>query len=182
MPSTTSNRAFLLKLQNRVVVFALRNYLTSSMLPVPEVSSANIFVHPSYILRNILRSLCSSFAILWNFAPHPSHCCSTQSPHPLPHAFFVRLCLFVCLIPSVPLGHQPGSLFHQCHPFPYQSWCLHTKLPICTLPAFCGPHGCRGPQDHAPPARCATTLRRPTRSLPAGPYRLPTWLPRWELF
>lgn len=110
--------------------------------------------------------------------------CTSLWLHPIPwttstSSCFCFLSMFVCwLNPSIPLGHQPGSLFHQCHPFPSKSRCLHTKLPICTLPAFCGPYGRRGPQDHAPPARRASTLRRPTRSLPAGPHRLPTWLPR----
>lgn len=81
--------------------------------------------------------------------------------------------------PIIPLGHQPGSLLHQqYHPFLCKSWCLHTKLPICTLPALRCLHGSRGPEEHAPAARGSSALRCPTRSLPAGTHRLPTWLPR----
>lgn len=111
-------------------------------------------------------------------------CLIVAPPNPLKHThflmlLFVYLCLSVCwLNPSILSGHQPGYLFHQCHPYPSKSRCLHTKLPICTLPAFCGPYGRCGPQDHAPPAWRASTLRCPTGSLPAGPHRLPTWLPR----
>lgn len=81
--------------------------------------------------------------------------------------------------PIIPLGHQPGSLLHQqCHPFLYKSWCLHTKLPICTLPALCCLHGSCGPEEHAPAAGGSSALRCPARPLPAGAHRLPTWLPR----
>lgn len=81
--------------------------------------------------------------------------------------------------PIIPLGHQPGSLLHQqCHPFLCKSWCLHTKLPICTLPALRCLHGSRGPEEHAPAAGRSSALRRPAWPLPAGAHRLPTWLPR----
>lgn len=81
--------------------------------------------------------------------------------------------------PIIPLGHQPGSLLHQqCHPFLCKSWCLHTKLPICTLPALRCLHGSRGPEEHAPAAGGSSALRCPAGSLPAGTHCLPTWLPR----
>lgn len=130
----------------------------------------------------IIKCVLISYDFFFSFVLPPSlwlH--SIFLPHPLLMLLFVCLCLFVCLLtPSVPLGHQPGSLLHQCHPFPCQSWCLHTKLPICTLPALCSPHGCCGPQDHAPAARRTPALHHPPWPLPAGPHRLPTYLPRWE--
>lgn len=91
------------------------------------------------------------------------------------------LFVFVCLLnSSVLLGHQPGSLLHQCHSFPCQSWCLHTKLPICTLPASCSTHGCCGAQDHAPAAWRPSALCHAAWPLPAGAHCLSTDLPRWD--
>lgn len=100
----------------------------------------------------------------------PLPCPSHQSLHS--HDFYFG--------PIIPLGHQPGSLLHhqQCHPFLCKSWCLHTKLPICTLPALSCLHGSRGPEEHAPAAGGSSALRCPTRPFPAGSHRLPTWLPR----
>lgn len=89
-------------------------------------------------------------------------------------SFFV--CFFV-LIPTIPLDHQPGSHLLQCHYFLSQPWGLHTKLPICTLPALSGIHGCGGPAEHAPADRNSADLC-PARPLTASPHRLPTRLPR----
>lgn len=86
-------------------------------------------------------------------------------------------CCCFCLIPVMPLDHQPGSHLLQCHYFLSQPRGLHTKLPICTLPAFSGVHGCGGPEEHAPADRNSADLC-PARPLPASPHRLPTRLPR----
>lgn len=82
-----------------------------------------------------------------------------------------------CLIPVIPLDHQPGSHLLQCHYFLSQPRGLHTKLPICTLPALSGVHGCGGPAEHAPADRNSADLC-PARPLPASSHRLPTRLPR----
>lgn len=101
---------------------------------------------------------------------------------PFPHLYLHLYDFFFCFIyfrPTIPLGHQPGSLLHQqCHPFLCKSWCLHTKLPICTLPALCCLHGSCGPEEHAPAAGGSTALRCPARPLPAGAHSLPTRFPR----
>lgn len=92
----------------------------------------------------------------------------------LPHFFFV-VCF--CLIPVIPLDHQPGSHLLQCHYFLSQPRSLHTKLPICTLPALSSVHGCGGPAEHALADRNSADLC-PARPLPASSHRLPTRLPR----
>lgn len=97
---------------------------------------------------------------------------SLLTTYPSP-SFFVCF----CLIPIVPLDHQPGSHLLQCHYFLSQPRGLHTKLPICTLPALSGVHGCGGPAEHAPADRNSADLC-PARPLPASSHRLPTRLPR----
>lgn len=93
------------------------------------------------------------------------------------HVHFMH---FFILTPVTPLGHQPGSLLHQqYHPVLCKSRCLHTKLPICTLPALRRLHGSRGPEEHAPAAWGSSALRCPARPLPAGTHCLSAWLPRW---
>lgn len=92
----------------------------------------------------------------------------------------ISLILFVvcfCLIPVIPLDHQPGSHLLQCHYFLSQPRSLHTKLPICTLPALSSVHGCGGPAEHALADRNSADLC-PARPLPASSHRLPTRLPR----
>lgn len=86
-------------------------------------------------------------------------------------------CLFFVLIPVIPLDHQPGSHLLQCHYFLSQPRSLHTKLPICTLPALSGVHGCGGPAEHAPADGNSADLCT-ARPLTASPHRLPTRLPR----
>lgn len=100
-----------------------------------------------------------------------------------PTLISTSILIFGCFLshfgPVIPLGRQPGSLLHhQCHPFLCKSWCLHTKLPICTLPALRCLHGGCGPEEHAPAAGGSTALRRPARPLPAGPHSLSTRFPR----
>lgn len=70
-------------------------------------------------------------------------------------------CLFFVLIPVIPLDHQPGSHLLQCHYFLRQARGVHTKLPICTLPALSSVHGCSGPAEHAPADRNSTDLCPP---------------------
>lgn len=89
---------------------------------------------------------------------------------PLP-SFFIFV--YFCLIPIIPLG----SHLHQCHYFLSQSRGLHTKLPLCTLPALSGIHGCSGPAEHAPADGSSPDLC-PAWPLPASSHRVSTRLPR----
>lgn len=89
-----------------------------------------------------------------------------------PPSFFIFV--YFCLIPITPLG----SHLHQCHSFLSQSRSLHTKLPICTLPALSGVHGRSGPAEHAAADGNSPDLC-PARPLPASSHRVSARLPRW---
>lgn len=94
-----------------------------------------------------------------------------MSPNLPPPSFFIFV--YFCLIPIIPLG----SHLHQCHSFLSQSRSLHTKLPLCTLPALSGVHGCSGPAEHAPADGDSADLC-PARPLPASSNRVSARLPR----
>lgn len=151
------------------------HWLSSVMNALPSIFClsggcfASLYVH--YFVR-ILLYFCFWPCLLFNpslLEAPPVPCHSHQYLHS--HDFYFG--------PIIPLGHQPGSLLHQqCHPFLCKSWCLHTKLPICTLPALRCLHGSSGPEEHAPAAWGSSALRCPARPLPAGAHRLPPWLPR----
>ena len=116
-----------------------------------------------FLARGFRSSVCSSLSsFIWFRFMSPSM--------PSPSCF---ICVYFCLIPTIPLG----SHLHQCHSFPSQSRGLHTKLPICTLPALSGIHGRGGPAEHAPADGSCPDLR-PARPLPASAHRVSTRLPR----
>lgn len=98
-------------------------------------------------------------------------CFRLVAPNIPPPSFFIFV--YLCLIPITPLG----SHLHQRHSSLSQSRGLHTKLPICTLPALSGIDGRGGPAERAPADRDSPDLR-PARPLPASSHRVSARLPR----
>lgn len=98
-------------------------------------------------------------------------CFRLVAPSIPPPSFFIFV--YFCLIPTTPLG----SHLLQCHSFLSQSRSLHTKLPICTLPALSGVHGRSGPAEHAAADGNSPDLC-PARPLPASSHRVSARLPR----
>lgn len=175
------------------IIFLLPVNHTLHILRHFQISHSHIFlvlindkclnIHPVLPRRLLFIFMCALFCsnivfslfvpcLLFNpslLGALPLPCCCHRYLHP--HDFYFG--------PIIPLGHQPGSLLHQqYHPFLCKPRCLHTKLPICTLPALRCLHGSCCPEEHAPAAGGSSALRRATRPLPAGAHCVPTWLPR----
>lgn len=127
---------------------------TSAVSPLSSVFAFSLLVFYSFVL------LLSSFI-----------CFRLVAPNIPPPSFFIFV--YLCLIPIIPLG----SHLHQRHSFLSQSRGLHTKLPICTLPALSGIDGRSGPAEHAPADGNSPDLR-PARPLPASSHRVSARLPR----